>query len=92
MSFEFVRFVAEALGLGPDGLEHFYDVRGPMQHRSKVRVLVFVRRRMCTGKLKRDSEEGGEEMRTHHDGPFPPPASLALIDVMSAKVSPAPNM
>jgi len=36
MSFEFIGFVAEALGLGPDGLEHFYDARGPMQHRSKI--------------------------------------------------------
>jgi len=36
LSFAFIGLVAEALGLGPDGLEQFYDARGPMQHRSKI--------------------------------------------------------
>lgn len=32
----FVRLMAEALGLGPDGLSHFYDSPDKMQHRSKL--------------------------------------------------------
>lgn len=38
MSYEFVRLVAEALGLAPDGLARFYDAPERMQHRSKVQV------------------------------------------------------
>jgi isopenicillin N synthase-like dioxygenase len=37
LSYEFVRLVAEALGLAPDGLARFYDAPEHMQHRSKVR-------------------------------------------------------
>ena len=36
LSYEFVRLVAEALGLAPDGLARFYDAPERMQHRSKV--------------------------------------------------------
>jgi len=36
LSHEFVRLVAEALGLLPDGLAQFYDARERMQHRSKI--------------------------------------------------------
>jgi isopenicillin N synthase-like dioxygenase len=39
LSHEFVRLVAEALGLLPDGLAQFYDARERMQHRSKVRSI-----------------------------------------------------
>ena len=37
LSYEFTGLAAEALGLPPDGLAQFYDARGHMQHRSKVR-------------------------------------------------------
>ena len=57
LSFAFIGPVAEALGLGPDGLEQFYDVRGPMQHRSKVRVLF-----LCAG-MYMVKREGREETR-----------------------------
>ena len=60
MSFEFIGFVAEALGLGPDGLEHFYDVRGRMQHRSKVRVFGF----LCAVCVQHGKAGEGEETRT----------------------------
>lgn len=33
---DFVRLMAEALGLGPDGLSRFYDCPEKMQHRSKL--------------------------------------------------------
>ncbi|KAN0140987.1 Clavaminate synthase-like protein [Lactarius tabidus] len=36
LSYEFVRLVAEALGLVPDGLARFYDAPERMQHRSKI--------------------------------------------------------
>jgi hypothetical protein len=36
LSYEFTKLVAEALGLGPDGLARFYDARERMQHRVKV--------------------------------------------------------
>jgi len=36
LSYEFVRLVAEALGLAPDGLVRFFDVPERMQHRAKV--------------------------------------------------------
>ena len=36
LSYEFVRLMAEALGLAPDGLARFYDAPERMQHRSKV--------------------------------------------------------
>ena len=36
LGYEFVRLVAEALGLAPDGLARFYDAPERMQHRSKV--------------------------------------------------------
>ena len=38
LSYEFTGLVAEALGLPPDGLAHFYNAREHMQHRSKVRT------------------------------------------------------
>ena len=44
LSYEFVRLVAEALGLAPDGLARFYDAPERMQHRSKVRICKFSRR------------------------------------------------
>jgi hypothetical protein len=45
LGYAFIRLVAEALGLGPDGLAQFYDAPEHMQHRSKVRAVCFV----CVG-------------------------------------------
>ena len=45
LGYAFIRLVAEALGLGPDGLARFYDAPEHMQHRSKVRAFCFV----CVG-------------------------------------------
>jgi len=56
LSFAFIGLVAEALGLGPDGLEQFYDARGTMQHRSKVRIYFCAR--YVHGKRE---GEGGDE-------------------------------
>jgi len=42
LGYAFIRLVAEALGLGPDGLARFYDAPEHMQHRSKVRAFCFV--------------------------------------------------
>ncbi len=36
LSYKFVRLVAEALGLAPDGLARFFESRERMQHRAKV--------------------------------------------------------
>ncbi|KAH9035907.1 Clavaminate synthase-like protein [Lactarius pseudohatsudake] len=36
LSYEFVRLVAEALGLVPDGLAQFFDARERMQHHAKL--------------------------------------------------------
>ena len=36
LGYEFVRLVAEALALAPDGLARFFDARERMQHRAKV--------------------------------------------------------
>ncbi|KAH9031122.1 Clavaminate synthase-like protein [Lactarius pseudohatsudake] len=36
LSYEFVRLVAEALGLVPDGLAQFFDTRERMQHHAKL--------------------------------------------------------
>ena len=36
LSYEFIGLVAEALGLGNDGLAEFFDPPGQMQHRAKV--------------------------------------------------------
>jgi isopenicillin N synthase-like dioxygenase len=38
LSLEFIGLVTEALGLPPDGLAGFFDSRGCMQHRAKVRL------------------------------------------------------
>jgi isopenicillin N synthase-like dioxygenase len=38
LSYEFIGFMAEALGLPPDGLAEFFDGQGHMQHRTKVRL------------------------------------------------------
>ena len=36
LSYEFSSLVAEAFGLPPDGLKHFYDEDRLMQHRAKI--------------------------------------------------------
>lgn len=36
LSLQFSSLVAEALGLGPKGLAHFYDTKDLMQHRGKI--------------------------------------------------------
>ncbi|KAJ3569588.1 hypothetical protein NP233_g4959 [Leucocoprinus birnbaumii] len=36
LSYDFSSLVAEALGLGPTGLKHFYDAKELMQHRGKI--------------------------------------------------------
>ena len=65
LSFAFVGFVAEALGLAPDGLEQFYDAGGLMQHRSKVRNLVCAR--YMRGKWERGKGCVEGRRRGHHD-------------------------
>lgn len=36
LGYKFSSLLAEALGLGPKGLEHFYDTQDMMQHRGKI--------------------------------------------------------
>ena len=36
LSYKFISLIAEAFGLGPDGLTHFYDIPPLMQHRAKI--------------------------------------------------------
>jgi len=36
LSYKFSSLIAEAFGLGPDGLAHFYDIPPLMQHRAKI--------------------------------------------------------
>ena len=36
LSYRFSSLIAEAFGLGPDGLTQFYDIPSLMQHRSKI--------------------------------------------------------
>ena len=36
LSYEFISLLAEAFGLPPDGLAHFYDTDDLMQHRAKI--------------------------------------------------------
>ena len=36
LSYKFSSLLAEAFGLGPKGLEHFYGTKDMMQHRGKI--------------------------------------------------------
>lgn len=36
LSYKFTSLIAEAFGLGPDGLAQFYDIPPLMQHRAKI--------------------------------------------------------
>ena len=36
LSYKFISLIAEAFGLGPDGLAQFYDIPPLMQHRAKI--------------------------------------------------------
>lgn len=36
LSYKLSSLIAEAFGLGPDGLAHFYDIPPLMQHRAKI--------------------------------------------------------
>ena len=36
LSYKFTSLLAEAFGLGPDGLAQFYDIPPLMQHRAKI--------------------------------------------------------
>ena len=52
LSYDFIKLVAEALGLPPDGLSHFYDAPDRMQHRGKVAVFLFSIRRVLICMLR----------------------------------------
>jgi isopenicillin N synthase-like dioxygenase len=47
LSYEFIKLLAEALGLKSDALSEFFDEPGNLQHRAKVRVF-----QLCTLCLK----------------------------------------
>jgi isopenicillin N synthase-like dioxygenase len=36
LSYKLISLIAEAFGLGPDGLAQFYDIQSLMQHRAKI--------------------------------------------------------
>jgi isopenicillin N synthase-like dioxygenase len=58
LGYKFSSLLAEALGLGPKGLEHFYDTQNMMQHRGKI-----VKYPVVTG----DNDQG---VGPHYDSGF----------------------
>lgn len=83
LGYKFSSLLAEALGLGPKGLEHFYDTQDMMQHRGKI-----VKYPVITG----GNDQG---VGPHYDAGFltlvciqnlPPPVDT-LTGVLSASAS-----
>ena len=57
LSYEFISLIAEALGLPPNGLAHFYDNDSVMQHRAKVRIkCTYVGLRVYGGDARRHQD------------------------------------